>query len=178
MFEFTVDNDICLCLVHESFAKDYVKLAKDNFEYLSKWLSWPEVCQTEEDFNKFIRDSLDKYDDGECMNCAIKYNGEIVGNIGFNVINHDVKKTDIGYWISEEVQGRGIVTRSCRFLINYAFTELNLEKVQIRAIKENLSSRAVCERLGMRLEGIITNCEKVGDRILDHAIYGIHRAET
>ncbi|NRB70176.1 MAG: GNAT family N-acetyltransferase, partial [Vibrio sp.] len=51
-------------------------------------------------------------------------------------------------------------------------------KVQLSAAKDNLPSRRVAERVGMTLEGIITNEEKIGDRILDHAIYGIHRQNT
>ena len=40
---------------------------------------------------------------------------------------------------------------------------------------ENLASRAICERLGMKLEGIISNAENLNGRIVDHAIYGLHR---
>jgi ribosomal-protein-serine acetyltransferase len=61
-------------------------------------------------------------------------------------------------------------------LIDIAFNEHMLEKVQLAAAKDNLASRAVAERCGMTLEGILTNREKVGDRILDHAIYGIHKS--
>ena len=66
------------------------------------------------------------------------------------------------------------MTRSCRYLIDFAFTELKIEKVQLRAAEDNKPSRAVAERLGFKLEGIISNCERVGDRILNLAIYGIH----
>jgi len=54
-------------------------------------------------------------------------------------------------------------------------TELEMDKVQLSAAVENIPSRSVAERAGMTLEGVITNQEKVGDRILDHAIYGIHK---
>ena len=60
-------------------------------------------------------------------------------------------------------------------MINYAFTELSVEKVQISAAEENISSRSVCERLGMTLEGTLSNQEKVGESIYSHAIYGIWR---
>jgi len=50
-----------------------------------------------------------------------------------------------------------------------------MNKVEISAAVDNAASRAVCERLGIELEGVITNAEKVGDRILTHAIYGLHR---
>jgi len=176
MFKVVVDNDITLHLVHQAFVPRYVQLVKESREYISQWMAWPLFCQTEDDFKKFVTGSLHKYADGQSMNCSIEYRGEIVGNCGFNSINHQLQVVEIGYWIGEKYQGNGIITRVCQYLIDYAFTELDMHKVQISAAEENLPSRSVCERLGMTLEGIITNKEKIGERILNHAIYGLHRS--
>lgn len=155
-----------------------MELAEENLEYLSEWFAWPRFCKTQEDFKEFVKDSLHKYAEGTSRNCAIKYRSEIVGNSGFNTINSNLKVVEIGYWLGQQYQGHGIVTRVCRYLIDYAFTKLDMEKVQISVAEGNLPSRAVCERLGMQLEGIITHREKIGDKILNHAIYGIHRHES
>lgn len=178
MFNRTVDDEINLYLVNDAFTERYAELAKENNKYLSQWLAWPGVCTTQNDFKKFVKNSLHQYADGKSMNCAIEFRGEIVGNAGFNTINHDLKKVEIGYWIGKQYQGNGIITRVCQHLIDFAFIKFDMEKVQISAAEDNLPSRAVCERLGMKLEGIITHQEKVGDRILNHAIYGIHRAKA
>ena len=178
MLKLSVDDEINLYLVNESFIDRYMELAEENYEYLSEWLSWPGNCKTQQDFQEFVEKSLEGYADGKTMNCAIEYRGEIVGSSGFNKINHDLEKAEIGYWIGRKYQGNGIVTRVCRYLIEYAFTSLGVEKVQIAAAEGNVKSRAVCDRLGMKLEGIVTNRERIGDRILNHAIYGIHNTEA
>jgi ribosomal-protein-serine acetyltransferase len=77
--------------------------------------------------------------------------------------------------LKESAQGHGIITRVCKKLIEIAFNELNIHKIEISAATENFASRAVCERLGMELEGIISNAENLNGRIVDHAIYGLHR---
>lgn len=177
MFTWKVDNDISLNLVHEAFASQYAQLAATNKDYLSQWLAWPQFCTSEDDFKAFVKNSLHKYADGINMNCAIQYRGAIVGNIGFNSINHSLKKVEIGYWITEDAQGKGIITRSCQHLIRYAFEQLGMDKIQISAAENNMRSRAVCERLGMTLEGVITNAEKLDTRIVNHAIYGLYRTE-
>ncbi|MDW6005062.1 GNAT family N-acetyltransferase [Vibrio mangrovi] len=174
MFKWTVDQEIILLQLHESLASRYAELVQENEPYLSQWLNWPRACRHLDDFKTFIQGSLYKYADGDGLDCAIEFQGQIVGNIGFNTIDHELKKAEIGYWIAQQYQGNGIVTRACKFLIQYAFESLNMEKVQISAAEDNLPSRAVCERLGMKLEGIISHQEKVGDRILSHAIYGIY----
>lgn len=178
VFKLTVDDEISLYLVNDAFTDKYVELVAENYEYLSQWLEWPRHCQTQDGFKSFVKGSLHKYADGESMNCTIEFRGEIVGNSGFNTINHNLRMVEIGYWIGKDYQGKGIITRVCAYLIDYAFTKLDMDKVQITAAEDNSPSRAVCERLGMRLEGIITNREKVGERVLNHAIYGIHRAGT
>jgi len=66
----------------------------------------------------------------------------------------------------------------CKHLITYAFKTLNVDKVQISVATGNKPSRAICERLGMKLEGIISNEERVGNKILDHAIYATHSKQA
>ena len=177
MFQIIIDDEITLNLVNESCAPKYVQLVSESSEYICKWMAWPAFCKTESDFKAFIKRSQHKYVDGQSLNCAIEYKGEVVGNCGFNSINNNLKVAEIGYWLGKQYQGNGIITRSCQALIHHAFTELAMQKVQIAAAEDNLSSRAVCERLGMKLEGIITNKEKIGDHILNHAIYGMHNTD-
>lgn len=101
----------------------------------------------------------------------------LVGNISFNIINHNLKMVEIGYWLSETYQGNGIITRAVSKLIDVAFSDLAIEKIQISVGTDNLPSRKVCERLGMKLEGIISNSENLNGRIIDHVIYGLSRAD-
>jgi ribosomal-protein-serine acetyltransferase len=177
LFSRVIDEEIKLSLVQESFATMYVELVKDNFSYLEKWLAWPPHCKSKLDFISFIRKSLHDYADGKSMVCGIWFNEKIVGNVSFNTINHELKKVEIGYWLIESVQGNGIMTRVCEKLIDIAFSELGMHKIEISAATENLASRAVCERLGMKLEGVISNAENLNGRMVEHAIYGLHRTE-
>ncbi|WP_139697682.1 GNAT family N-acetyltransferase, partial [Aeromonas salmonicida] len=69
------------------------------------------------------------------------------------------------------------ITRACQALIHHAFDELGMEKVEIRAAVDNTASRAVCERLGFTLEGVLRRAEKLPHGIVDHACYGLLRSE-
>lgn len=174
MFCCQVDDEIRLNLINEKFAFRYAALCAADHEYLAQWLEWPRHCTRKQDFQAFIRESLHQYAEGTGLVCAMEYKGEIVGNIAFNKIDPALKKVEIGYWLASGYQGQGIVTRSCRHLIDYAFSALEAQKVEIACAEDNLASRAVCERLGMALEGILTNREKIGDRIVNHAVYGLY----
>jgi ribosomal-protein-serine acetyltransferase len=175
MFTRQVDDHIQLALIHPSFAKSYYRLVSENRAYLSHWLAWPNKADSIEFFQAFIERSLHDYASGKSMVCAIFYKEQIVGNISFNSINNTLKRVEVGYWLAEAYQGKGIVTKALQEMIDIAFDELKLDKVQISTADHNIESRKVCERLGFKLEGIITNAENVNGRLLHHAVYGLHR---
>ncbi|MCZ8485540.1 GNAT family N-acetyltransferase [Vibrio lentus] len=72
---------------------------------------------------------------------------KIVGNCSFNTIDYNTKKVTIGYWLSELNKVKASSPVWFKKLIDIAFNELDMEKVEISAATENMSSRKVCERL-------------------------------
>ncbi len=172
MFIKEVDSEIQLALVQPSFAYDFLRIRNNNLDYLSRWLAWPPHCSNEDEFLNFIRTSLQAYAEGKSLTCAIMYKGRLVGTASLNSINQSLSRAEIGYWIEESAQGNGIVTRVCHTLLDIIFNDLKLEKAELHAAVHNQPSRAVAERIGMTLEGIITRNENINGRIVDHAVYG------
>ncbi|EGR0791484.1 N-acetyltransferase [Vibrio vulnificus] len=175
MFTLKVDDSVSLALVEPKFAVNYLKIVSQERDYLSQWLAWPIHADSEKFFLDFIKQSLHDYAEGKSLVCAICFDGELVGNISFNTINNELQKVEIGYWLSQAFQGRGIISKSVLKLIDIAFNELGMQKVQIAAAVENTPSRKVCKRLGFNFEGIITRAENINGRVVDHAIYGLSR---
>ena len=173
MFAYTLDNEIRLLLLHDSMAERLCDLVNENRAYLSHWLPWVPNSQSPSHYQAYIKHTLTQYANGEAMVCAMEYQGDIVGVCGFNRIDRQLGVTELGYWIGEAYQGNGVVTRACEFLTTYTFTELGLYKVQLSAAVDNKPSRRVAKRLGMELEGVSRRQEKVGEQVLDHAVYGI-----
>lgn len=65
------------------------------------------------------------------------------------------------------------MTRAVKALTHYAFHELNLNRVDIRAAVENKKSRSIPERLGFVNEGRLRQAEWLYDRYVDCIIYGM-----
>jgi ribosomal-protein-serine acetyltransferase len=89
------------------------------------------------------------------------------------VIDRVARNAIIGYWLAEEYEGRGLITRAVRALIDHAFGEWQLHRVEIRAAAENVRSRAVPERLGFTQEGVLREAELVGGEYQDLVVYGL-----
>jgi ribosomal-protein-serine acetyltransferase len=63
------------------------------------------------------------------------------------------------------------VSEAVQALVDHAFGQWKLHRVQIRAATDNARSRAIPERLGFEQEGLLREAEKVGDRYQDLVLY-------
>jgi len=140
-------------------------------EYLGKWLPFVELTKDVSYTRTFVENYIDE--DERDLTCAIYYETKFVGIIGLKDTDFDNLKTEIGYWLSELYQGKGIITQSCKALINYVFEELNLNRVQIKAASGNLKSCAIPERLGFNKEGIERDGELHSYGFVDLVIFGL-----
>lgn len=97
--------------------------------------------------------------------------------MGTHRINWPNRKVEIGYWIAAEFSGQGLVTSACRALIQHAFEEWCLHRVEIHCATTNKKSCRVAERLGFQLEGVLREAQIVGARCLDLNAYGLLASE-
>ncbi|MCW8997762.1 MAG: GNAT family N-acetyltransferase, partial [Kangiellaceae bacterium] len=164
-----------LALVEPSFAPIYFEIVSREREYLSEWLLWPPLAKSEEFFLNFITKSLHEYADGKTMVCAIIHGNELVGNVGLHNISDPEKSGEIGYWLRERFQGKGIVSRAVKQMMMVGFELYSLNTIFIEAAMENTSSRAVCERLGFKLDKVNAKPSELHGREVTHAIYRMER---
>lgn len=177
MFIHKIDDDVSLKLQEMRDAERIFELTDASRNYLKEWLPWLEFTTELKDTKDFIKSGSSNFVEGKSLGAVILYKGEIVGIGGFNAINQANKTAYIGYWLGEEYQGKGIMTRVAKALTDYALTDLKLNKVEIRAAVENHKSRSIPERLGYTEEGTIRQAEWLYDHYVDHVVYGMLAAE-
>lgn len=173
MFSFPVNPEIRLTLLEHRHAQDLFELTHRNRSYLREWLPWVDATESPEDSKNFIDLSLNQHAKNRGFNCGIFYKNQFAGCIGFHSFDWQNKRTSLGYWLGEEFQGLGIMTNACRAMIAHAFTELGLNRIEIRAGVHNAKSRAIPEKLGFQQEGTIRQAEWLYDHFIDHAVYGL-----
>lgn len=120
-------------------------------ERLGPWMAWIESTATIDDQRRWLASVT-----GDVTNldgCGIFIDGRYVGGVGLSQDPFGIRG-EIGYWIGSEQEGRGLVTRAVRALIDLGFSELGLHRIVIRAAPENARSRAIPERLGFTREGV------------------------
>jgi ribosomal-protein-serine acetyltransferase len=168
-----VDEEIVLKILEMDDATALFDLVENNRSYLREWVPWVDTNATIEESKAFIQSTREQHEQNLGFQCGIWFNNQLVGVIGFQRIDWMNRNVEVGYWITAEHQGLGIVTKSCQTLIDYAFNEYQLNRVQIRCATENKKSCAIIERLGFIKEGRTRQAEFLYDHYVDLFMYGM-----
>lgn len=170
---YKIDEVTELRLLGEQHAEDLFALTDENRAHLRQWLPWLDDNKTISGTQKFIKSAVEQFSKNNGFKTGIWFKNRLAGIINYHCIDWINKTTSIGYWLGASYQGNGLVTKACRYLVNHAFIELKLNRIEIRCAAGNKKSRAIPEKLGFIQEGIIRQAEWLYDHFVDHIVYGI-----
>jgi len=142
-----------------------IPLNIDNYQLISHIASEEKLIQyspsdisTPETFKNYVDIALSLKEEQKAMPFIIydkQYNA-YAGSTRFGLINWHNKVLHIGWtWLGRKFQGTGLNTHIKHLMINYAFNNIEFEKVEFRIDERNLQSRKAVEKLGAKLEGIL-----------------------
>jgi ribosomal-protein-serine acetyltransferase len=104
---------------------------------------------------------------------VVWYKEVFAGLIGFKDTDWVNRKTEIGYWLAEKMQHKGIITACVATLVDYAFRKLKMHRIQIKVAENNQKSEAIPQKLHFTLEGIERAGELHGDKFLNLKVYSL-----
>lgn len=175
--ELQVDELTVLRPPQLQWAEDVFQLIEQNREYLSRWLDWLPTTATVEDTRRFLFDAIRFNEGGQRCTYIIVYEEQIAGVAGLVKVDYRHHEAELGYWLSEPLQGQGIISKSCRVLLHYAFADLCLNRVVLKTMPANQASRAVAQRLGLTFEGQLRQAFLYQETYHDLELYSILRKE-
>jgi len=147
---------------------DFVKLSPitlDNFHELIPLASQKKLVQyspsdieTPESLQHYVELALSQKENGTSIPFIIfdKRKKQYAGSSRYMNINSKNRVLEIGStWIGREFQGTGLNSQMKFLMLNYAFNEMDYEKVEFRIDERNIASRKAVEKLGCTLEGVL-----------------------
>jgi len=149
-----VSLDIVLKPLEPSDAVDIFNTIDSQRDYLGKWLPFVKYTKVFGDTEAFVKMMIEPHFEEREHTFVIQYKGVFAGLIGYVRSDRSNKKTEIGYWLSEGFQRKGIITDSVKALLGLAYNELGFNRVQIKCAVGNVRSKKIPHRLGFKLEGI------------------------
>jgi len=108
-----------------------------------------------------------------------KETSDYIGAIGYEVKDKrgTEKIIEFGYFIKKEYWGQGYVTEAGRIVIEYAFKEDNVVKIEASCLEENEKSEKVMIKLGMIKEGHLRKHQYHEGKWKDRLVYGLLKEE-
>lgn len=177
MVSFRVEDQIELREFLPEDAEAVFDAVSSNFHHLQPFMLWATPDYSLESAKTFIAQSLRQRAERESLGLGIFRGDRLIGAIGFVNFDWQAMRAEIGYWISQDEEGKGIISSACRTLIDFAFNELDLNRIEIRCSAENARSAAVPKRLGFQKEGHLRQSEFRNGRLHDFEIYGLLASE-
>ncbi|MDX2249551.1 MAG: GNAT family protein [Bacteroidia bacterium] len=171
--ELVVDEEITLRPITAQDSERIYELVENNRAHLQEWLSWIEKVKTIQDCRSFIRTV--SYRDifaGKWV-YGIWYQDKLAGLLDFNEGDKSQNQISLGYWISKEQEGKGIVTRSVSKCLDYVFEVQQLHRVVIKCATKNFRSEAIPLRLKFSWEGLDHEAGTVNGKTVDMVTYSM-----
>jgi ribosomal-protein-serine acetyltransferase len=168
-----IDENLRLELTAERHAAPLFNALDKERARLSEFLPWIDEMKTLADFTSYIKNCEWLYEQKREVSFIMIFNEMPVGRIGLHHLNLQNKTGAIGYWITSNAEGKGVVTRSCKKMIDYGFNDLGLHRIECKVATTNVKSRAIPEKLHFKKEGILRDAEWVNNKYNDLFIYSL-----
>ncbi|MEY4581121.1 MAG: hypothetical protein RL701_5824 [Pseudomonadota bacterium] len=177
MRRFFIDERTILRPLSEQDVPRLYAAVDTNRDHLRRFLAWLDNTRSPLDIDAFRMRVLAEEREGVGVTRIIERDHQVSGVVALTQVDQFNHRAELGYWIDQHLEGHGICRRACGQLIQYAFEELELNRLTVAAALENKRSRALAERLGFTLEGVRRESEWLYDHYVDHALYGLLRRE-
>ncbi|APX89358.1 GNAT family N-acetyltransferase [Brevirhabdus pacifica] len=83
----------------------------------------------------------------------------------------------LGYWIGERHHRQGLMREAIEAVVHYAFTNLEVSRLEAACLPENVASRGVLERSGFKYEGVAQSYLQINGRWRNHVLYACLRTD-
>ncbi len=141
---------------------------------VSRYTLW-ETHRSIEDSRAFLEFATQKYENGGEPDWGIVYrgNGCLVGACGLVNWEAEHARAEVGFVLSREYWGRGLMSEAVRAILRFGFERMNLNRIEARCIAENAASARVMEKAGMFYEGTLRQREYIKGAYRDIKLYAI-----
>ena len=173
MFSYRIDDDTELHIIQRHHAEAFFKAIDTDREFLGQWLGWVHNLTTVDDAHAFVERDCNAIGAGTRISLLIAYKGELAGGINLVITSKEHKKGEIGYWLKQGYNGKGIMTRATRFMTDFGVRYVKLNRIVIRCAIGNVKSQAIPERIGYTREAMSRASYLVDDELQDVYIYSM-----
>ncbi|WP_200804916.1 GNAT family N-acetyltransferase [Anaerosalibacter sp. Marseille-P3206] len=147
--------------------KVYLKaIEREDLPYLMNWRNRPDFRKYFREYREINSDMQEKWYENKVINdnstimFSIKdiENNQLLGCCGLCYINWIHRYADLSLyigWNNEYIDNKGYALEACELLFNYAFNELNLNKIWTEIYEFDNKKKKLYESMGFKVDGIL-----------------------
>ena len=153
----------------------------DVYEYTSdplvpQYLMWY-PHKTREYTKSYLQYIKKLYKKGKFYDWGIEFEGKLIGTVGFSSISVKNNSAEIGYVLNSKFWNKGIATEAVNEILKFAFSILDIQRVEAIFLPENEKSRKVLIKCGMKFEGVRRSALLVKGEYRDVEMFSIIKAD-
>ena len=146
-------------------------------EHVDPWIPWASLSTDLESATATLQRYADKQAQDAGRIWGIWLDGTLVGGTMFVTFDARGGVCEAGCWLEPAATGRGLITRSVRLTLDWAFRVRGMYRVEWRCRPDNTASSNVARRLGMSLDGVLRGAFLYGGVRHDTQLWAITAPE-
>ena len=148
--------------------------------FLTPWEpTWPSDALSRGSFRARIARYSEDWRSDQGYNFFIFRSDEtLVGGVGLSNLRRGVAETaSLGYWVGEPFARQGFMSAALPLVLDFAFTQLRLHRVEAACLPTNVPSRALLAKIGFQSEGRARQYLRIEGKWQDHLLFAILRED-
>ena len=161
-------------LISTADAAALAELLVSSRDFLAPWEpARDERYFTEDGQRESASTALQRYSQGMVLpHVIVDGSGRVAGRITLNnIVRGAFQSGQLGYWVAAAYGGRGLATAAVGDIVDAAFGQLGLHRVEAATLLHNVRSQRVLERNGFVRFGLAPRYIRIAGQWQDHAVY-------
>jgi RimJ/RimL family protein N-acetyltransferase len=140
-------------------------------------MCWCQPDYSRADAQAWIEATVAGRESASLYDFAILTDGKYAGGCGINRINWIDRVANLGYWVRTSLTGKGVAAMAARQVIEWAFDNTTLNRVEIVVACDNIKSQRVAKNVGATRDAILKKRAMVKGRPVDAILYSVIRPD-
>ena len=159
-------------------AKSLFEAALESSAEVYPWATWCHPGYSVEDAKEWSLAKALEFEKGHEFEFVITgEGGRFLGGCALNQINLADRTANLGYWVRSSATGNGVATEAVRQAVRFAFSNTNLERLEIVCAVNNRASQRVAEKAGAVREGVARSRIYLQGGSSDAVVFSILRSD-
>ena len=129
---------------------------------------------------KLLQEWVASYEQPDFLHWVVTFKDQpntVIGDISVVDISQAVQACELGYILSQDYWGRGLMTEALQTVMDFLFQKVDCNRITAHFATDNPASGRVMEKAGMKYEGTFRQAVNLKGKLVDVCQYAILKSD-